>query len=130
MQSEVDGLLRETLESTMMAHRGRRLSAIGLVLEQFHHAVADRRVATRCSRTGSCRQARAVIQRNTASRRLDCSPRTPPRNNSYLTKTICGFDANVRRTFARYCEVNDGAGMARGDQTAGTGPMFQSGCMK
>src|SRR5713101_5801217 len=46
MQSEVDGLLRETLESyDDGAIEEGDLSAIGLVLEQFHHAVADRRVA-------------------------------------------------------------------------------------
>ena len=46
MQSEVDGLLRETLEcyDDGAIEQG-DLSAIGLVLEQFHHAVADRRVA-------------------------------------------------------------------------------------
>jgi hypothetical protein len=42
----VDGLLRETLESyDDGAIEEGDLSAIGLVLEQFHHAVADRRVA-------------------------------------------------------------------------------------
>jgi TRAP transporter TAXI family solute receptor len=46
MQSEVDGMLRETLESyDDGAIEEGDLSAIGLVLEQFHHAVADRRVA-------------------------------------------------------------------------------------
>src|SRR5882672_10419264 len=46
MQSEVDGLLRETLESyDDGAIEEGDLSAIGLVLEQFHRAVADRRVA-------------------------------------------------------------------------------------
>src|SRR5882724_6511346 len=46
MQSEVDGVLRETLESyDDGAIEEGDLSAIGLVLEQFHHAVADRRVA-------------------------------------------------------------------------------------
>jgi TRAP transporter TAXI family solute receptor len=46
MQSEVDGLLRETLECyDDGAIEEGDLSAIGLVLEQFHHAVADRRVA-------------------------------------------------------------------------------------
>jgi len=46
MQSEVDGLLRETLESyDDGAIEEGDLSAIGLVLEQFHHAVADQRVA-------------------------------------------------------------------------------------
>jgi TRAP transporter TAXI family solute receptor len=45
MQSEVDGLLREALESyDDGAIDEGDLSAIGLVLEQFHHAVADRRV--------------------------------------------------------------------------------------
>jgi TRAP transporter TAXI family solute receptor len=46
MQSEVDGMLRETLDSyDDGAIEEGDLSAIGLVLEQFHHAVADRRVA-------------------------------------------------------------------------------------
>jgi TRAP transporter TAXI family solute receptor len=46
MQSDVDGLLRETLECyDDGAIEEGDLSAIGLVLEQFHHAVADRRVA-------------------------------------------------------------------------------------
>src|SRR6266702_5091093 len=46
MQSEVDGLLREALESyDDGAIEEGDLSAIGLVLEQFHHAVADQRVA-------------------------------------------------------------------------------------
>jgi TRAP transporter TAXI family solute receptor len=46
MQSEVDGILRETLEcyDDGTIEEG-DLSAIGLVLEQFHHAVADRRMA-------------------------------------------------------------------------------------
>src|SRR5258706_146881 len=46
MQCEVDGILRETLDSyDDGAIEEGDLSAIGLVLEQFHHAVADRRVA-------------------------------------------------------------------------------------
>ena len=46
MQCEVDGLLRDTLDSyDDGAIEEGDLSAIGLVLEQFHHAVADRRVA-------------------------------------------------------------------------------------
>jgi TRAP transporter TAXI family solute receptor len=46
MQSEVDGVLREALESyDDGAIEEGDLSAIGLVLEQFHHAVADRRMA-------------------------------------------------------------------------------------
>src|SRR5712675_2672342 len=46
MQCEVDGVLREALESyDDGAIDEGDLSAIGLVLEQFHHAVADRRVA-------------------------------------------------------------------------------------
>ncbi len=46
MQCEVDGLLRETLYGyDDGAIEEGDLSAIGLVLEQFHHAVADRRVA-------------------------------------------------------------------------------------
>jgi TRAP transporter TAXI family solute receptor len=46
MQSEMDGILRETLEcyDDGTIEEG-DLSAIGLVLEQFHHAVADRRMA-------------------------------------------------------------------------------------
>jgi TRAP transporter TAXI family solute receptor len=46
MQSEADGILRETLEcyDDGTIEEG-DLSAIGLVLEQFHHAVADRRMA-------------------------------------------------------------------------------------
>src|ERR1700754_2152359 len=46
MQSEVDGILRETLEcyDDGTIEEG-DLSAISLVLEQFHHAVADRRMA-------------------------------------------------------------------------------------
>jgi TRAP transporter TAXI family solute receptor len=46
MQSEVDSLLRETLDGyDDGAIEEGDLSAIGLVLEQFHHAVADRRMA-------------------------------------------------------------------------------------
>jgi TRAP transporter TAXI family solute receptor len=46
MQCEVDAVLRETLECyDDGAIEEGDLSAIGLVLEQFHHAVADRRVA-------------------------------------------------------------------------------------
>ena len=46
MQSEADGILRETLEcyDDGTIEEG-DLSAIGLVLEQFHHAVADRRMS-------------------------------------------------------------------------------------
>jgi hypothetical protein len=46
MQGEVDGILRETLAcyDDGGIEEG-DLSAIGLVLEQFHHAVADRRFA-------------------------------------------------------------------------------------
>jgi TRAP-type uncharacterized transport system substrate-binding protein len=46
MQSEVDGILRETLEcyDDGTIEEG-DLSAISLVLEQFHHAVVDRRMA-------------------------------------------------------------------------------------
>jgi TRAP transporter TAXI family solute receptor len=46
MQSEADGILRETLDcyDDGTIEEG-DLSAIGLVLEQFHHAVADRRMA-------------------------------------------------------------------------------------
>jgi TRAP transporter TAXI family solute receptor len=46
MQSDADGILRETLEcyDDGTIEEG-DLSAIGLVLEQFHHAVADRRMS-------------------------------------------------------------------------------------
>ncbi|RTL48993.1 MAG: TRAP transporter substrate-binding protein [Bradyrhizobiaceae bacterium] len=44
MQNQVDDILSETLECfDDGAIEGEDLSAIGLVLEQFHHAVADRR---------------------------------------------------------------------------------------
>ena len=45
MQSEVDGILRETLDcyDDGTIEEG-DLSAIRLVLEQFHHAVVDRRM--------------------------------------------------------------------------------------
>jgi TRAP transporter TAXI family solute receptor len=44
MQGEVDGILRETLDCyDNGAIEEGDLSAIGLVLEQFHHAVVDRR---------------------------------------------------------------------------------------
>ena len=44
MQREVDRVLRETLECfDDGAIEEEDLSAFGLVLEQFHHAVADRR---------------------------------------------------------------------------------------
>jgi hypothetical protein len=46
MQREVDALLRETLVAyDDGAIEEEDLSAFGLVLEQFHHAVADRRAA-------------------------------------------------------------------------------------
>src|SRR5713101_4740906 len=46
MQCEVDGVLREALDSyDDGAIEEGDLSAIGLVLEQFHHAVSDRRMA-------------------------------------------------------------------------------------
>jgi TRAP transporter TAXI family solute receptor len=46
MQHEVDGILRETLECyDDGAIEEGDLSAFGLVMEQFHHAVVDRRVA-------------------------------------------------------------------------------------
>lgn len=46
MQHEVDGILRETLNSyDDGAIEEGDLSAFGLALEQFHHAVVDRRVA-------------------------------------------------------------------------------------
>jgi TRAP transporter TAXI family solute receptor len=46
MQSEVDGILRETLDCyDDGAIEEGDLSAISLVLDQFHHAIADRRVA-------------------------------------------------------------------------------------
>jgi TRAP transporter TAXI family solute receptor len=45
MQCEVDGILRETLECyDDGAIEERDLSAIGLVLNEFHHAVVDQRV--------------------------------------------------------------------------------------
>ena len=55
MQSEMDGVLRETLEcyDDGTIEEG-DLSAIGLVLEQLHHAVADRR---RAMGVGSARPA-------------------------------------------------------------------------
>ena len=46
MQHEADGILRETLECyDDGAIEEGDLSAFGLVMEQFHHAVVDRRVA-------------------------------------------------------------------------------------
>jgi hypothetical protein len=46
MEREVDRVLRETLEAyDDGAIEEEDLSAFGLVLEQFHHAVADRRAA-------------------------------------------------------------------------------------
>jgi TRAP transporter TAXI family solute receptor len=46
MQHEVDGVLRETLNAyDDGAIEEGDLSAFGLVLEQFHHAIVDRRVA-------------------------------------------------------------------------------------
>lgn len=46
MQSEVDSILREALESyDDGAIEEEDLSAFGLALEQFHFAVADRRAA-------------------------------------------------------------------------------------
>jgi TRAP transporter TAXI family solute receptor len=46
MQNEVDGLLRETLNCyDDQAIEEGDLAAIGLVLDQFNHAVADRRIA-------------------------------------------------------------------------------------
>lgn len=46
MQREVDGILRETLGAyDDGAIEEEDLSAVGLVLEQFHHAVIDRRTA-------------------------------------------------------------------------------------
>jgi TRAP transporter TAXI family solute receptor len=46
MQREVDGILRETLECyDDGAIEEGDLSAFGLVLEQFHHAVVERRIA-------------------------------------------------------------------------------------
>ncbi|HEV7601468.1 MAG TPA: TAXI family TRAP transporter solute-binding subunit [Bradyrhizobium sp.] len=50
MQHEVDGILRETLDSyDDGAIEEGDLSAFGLVMEQFHHAVVDRRVAIAAS---------------------------------------------------------------------------------
>jgi hypothetical protein len=46
MQREVDAILRETLDCyDDGAIEEEDLSAFGLVLEQFHHAAADRRAA-------------------------------------------------------------------------------------
>ena len=54
MQGEADGVLREALDCyDDGAIEEGDLSVIGLALEQFHHAVADRRVVLarqRCSR--------------------------------------------------------------------------------
>jgi TRAP transporter TAXI family solute receptor len=50
MQREVDGVLRETLDGyDDGAIEEEDLSAVDLVLEQFHHAVADRRAALSAS---------------------------------------------------------------------------------
>jgi TRAP transporter TAXI family solute receptor len=50
MQHEVDGILRETLASyDDGAIEEEDLSAFGLVMEQFHHAVADRRMTMAAS---------------------------------------------------------------------------------
>jgi len=50
MQREVDGVLREALDAyDDGAIEEEDLSALGLVLEQFHYAVADRRAATGAS---------------------------------------------------------------------------------
>jgi TRAP-type uncharacterized transport system substrate-binding protein len=47
LQDEVDAILRETLEAyDDGAIEEEDLSAFGLVLEQFHHAIAERRTAT------------------------------------------------------------------------------------
>ena len=52
MQSEVDDILRETLAAyDDGAIEEGDLSAFGLVLEQFHHAIADRRVAMAAGET-------------------------------------------------------------------------------
>ena len=54
MQSEVDGVLRETLDCyDDEAIEEGDLAAIGLVLDQFNHAVADRRVAIGLADSGS-----------------------------------------------------------------------------
>jgi len=46
MEREVDAILRETLDAyDDGAIEEEDLSALGLVLEQFHHAVADARAA-------------------------------------------------------------------------------------
>jgi hypothetical protein len=50
MQHEVDGILRETLGSyDDGAIEEEDLSAFGLVMDQFHHAVADRRMTLAAS---------------------------------------------------------------------------------
>jgi hypothetical protein len=52
MRHEVDGVLRETLEAyDDGAIEEGDLSAFGLVLEQFHHAIADRRAAIAAGET-------------------------------------------------------------------------------
>ena len=52
MRHEADGILRETLEAyDDGAIEDGDLSAFGLVLEQFHHAIADRRVAIAAGET-------------------------------------------------------------------------------
>ena len=54
MQHEVDGFLRETLECyDDGAIEEGDLSAFGLALEQFHHAVVDRRVAIAAAGAGA-----------------------------------------------------------------------------
>jgi hypothetical protein len=54
MQCEVDGILRETLDCyDDEAIEEGDLAAIGLVLDQFNHAVADRRVAISLAVPGS-----------------------------------------------------------------------------
>jgi TRAP transporter TAXI family solute receptor len=61
MQHEVDGILRETLECyDDGAIEEGDLSAFGLALEQFHHAVVDRRVAIAAAAPGEAPRMRAL----------------------------------------------------------------------
>ena len=64
MQCEADGVLREALDCyDDGAIEEGDLSAIGLALEQFHHAVADRRVALGALGTADLPRARAQTPR-------------------------------------------------------------------
>jgi TRAP transporter TAXI family solute receptor len=61
MQHEVDGILRETLNAyDDGAIEEGDLSAFGLALEQFHHAVVDRRVAIAAAAPGELPRMRAL----------------------------------------------------------------------